>query len=64
MNKFYINQIVKVLPDKDDVDLPDYGIVNRKDEGYNVPIAFNFSRYGQKWWVIRSRVTKSDRSDL
>ena len=62
---FYINQIVRILPDDHDINFPDYGIVSRKDEGYNVPIAFQLSRYSiERWWVERSRVTKSDRSDL
>ena len=65
MNKYYINQVVKVLPDKHDVDLPDYGIVNKKDEGHHVPITFKFSRYeSHRWRVKRCRVTESDRSDL
>ena len=37
---FYINQIVRILPDDRDVDLPDYGIVHRKDEGDRVSVTF------------------------
>ena len=62
---FYINQIVRVLPDDHDVVLPDYGIVYRKDEGYKVSVIFNFQYYdSHRWHVKRSRITKSDRRDL
>ena len=62
---FYINQIVKVLPDAHDIPLPNYGMVNMKDVGYYVPIMFKHSnRRIKKMWVERSRVVESNRSDL
>lgn len=62
---FYINQIVRVLPDDHDVVLPDYGIVHYKDEGYRVHVTFkNRYRGGYRWLIKRSRVIESDRSDL
>ena len=62
---FYINQIVRVLPDDHDVVLPDYGIVHRKDEGYQVSVTFKLQDYDRcRWFVKRNRVIESDRSDL
>lgn len=62
---FYINQIVKILPDDRDVDFPNYGIVHRKDDGHRVGVTFKLQscdRY--RWFVKRSRVIESGRSDL
>ena len=62
---FYINQIVKILPDNHDVDLPDYGIVHSKDEEYRVRVTFKHQCHGcYRWLVKRSRVVESDRNDL
>ena len=62
---FYINQIVRVLPDDHDIDFPDYGIVHHKDEGYTVDVTFKLQGHGDyRWFVKRSRVVESDRSDL
>ena len=62
---FYINQIVRILPDDRDVDLPDYGIVHRKDEGDRVSVTFKLQcDGGHRWFVKRSRVIESNRSDL
>ena len=62
---FYINQIVKVLPDDCDVELPDYGIVHRKDEGYRVGVTFKQQCNGGYRWIIkRSRIIEADRNDL
>ena len=62
---FYINQIVRILPDDCDVDLHDYGIVHRKDEGHKVGVTFKPQCHGgYRWLIKRSRVIESDRSDL
>lgn len=62
---FYINQIVRVLPDDHDVVLPDYGIVHCEDNGYRIHVTFkNQCHGGYRWLIKRSRVIESDRSDL
>ena len=62
---FYINQIVRILPDYHDFDFPDYGIVHYKDDGHRVRVTFKLQYHGSyRWLVKRSRVIESDRSDL
>ena len=62
---FYINQIVRVLPDDYDIDLANYGIVHRKDAGHRVGVTFKLQcDGGNRWFVKRSRVIESGRSDL